>query len=556
MNLNVFTSLNNTENTELIEFLNTLYYTFLLDLNKDWLTEDISGFDWIDSLFSKIEDVTQNLYHSKSINAFFGVPNYINGLCTNTGDASFFQLMYSGEIWRDSIKYHAVLSTLYSIENFLSANKNISGYEIANKYEGRGFLQNWFEPKTESNTIDPSNRGNQICSQIDTLKNHLTPEEIKDLIGPKNDDSNHRYVSSLNSDIIWRLIQCRVYNSDSTKVGKDSSDNAKSYGTNLFIGLHKKFKSDDPINVNKERIDDFSKEILLIDKVQDLLYRFDINASNKYQRVDFLIYLYKLERFYNLSVTRTLFEAIYYHNEKYADTEDKINGDSILSSLLGIFKLPNVFSREIFVKYLFESFENNFNENFFDRDMENNNVGAAFADTTIRDINRRHSWERLVQYFCRYFNNLVFPITEGLFTASIIQNFDLTSTESANKCLYDLTCYLNAHFDFILNPAYYSDGNVICRTRFGPDTKIPKDYKVREIGLSKFTDSSTFDKKKVNYYNDILSYLMLNQSNIVHLDPNYKRTISRDSINIWPTKNAIFHKRLSSFYINEAINRK
>ena len=254
-------------------------------------------------------------------------------------------------------------------------------------------------------------------------------------------------------------------------------------------------------------------------------------------------------------MTRTLFEAIYYHNEKYTDAEDKINGDSILSSLLGIFKLPNVFSREIFVKYLFESFENNLNENFFDKDMENNNVGAAFTDTTIRGINRRHSWERLAQYYCRYFNNLVFPLTEGLFMASIIRNFDLSSTESANKCLYDLANYLDLHLDSILNPTF-SGERIICYTKYGPNKITPDNFKVKKIGMSMFTDSSTFNKKKVNYYNDILSYLMLNQSNIIHLDPNYKRTISRDAINIWPIENAISHKKLSSFYINEAINRK
>lgn len=560
MDLSIFKVLDNietTENIEFSEFLNTLHYTFLLDIDIDWLCVDASYPEWIDAFFCKIEDSIQNIYHSKNSNSFLGIPRYDKGICTNTGDASFFQLIYSGEMWRDNIKYHAVLSSLYSIESFLSAKENITGYELANKYEDRGFLQNWFEPKPKSNNIDSSNRGNGICSQIDTLKKWFSSEEFNEFIGSKAKVSSHRHVRKLHSDIIWRLTQCRVCNKGCAKDGKDLSDNEKTYGNNLFIGLHKKIESpDQAIYVNKEKITNFIQIIGLIDQVQDLLYSFDFDASNIYQRVDHLLYLYKLERFYNFSVTRTLFEAIYYHDEKYVDAEDKINGDSILSSLLGIFKLPNVFSREVFIKYLFESFENNFNENFFDNDMENRNVGMAFADTTIKDINKRHAWERLVQYFCRYFNNLVFPLTEGLFMASIMRNYDLTSTESTNKCLYDLTCYLNTHFDLILNPTYHSNENIICRTKFRPDPKIPESFKIRELGLSKFTNSSTFDKKRVDYYNDILSYLMLNQSNIVHLDPSYKKTLSRDSINIRSTENALQHKKLSSFYINEAICRK
>lgn len=555
MDLSIFKTLENIENNEFIEFLNTLHYTFLLDIDKDWLCTDVSSSEWVDTLLLRIEDSIQNLYHSKGFNNFLGVPSYDKGICTNTGDASFFQLIYSSEMWSDNIKYHAVLSSLYNIESFLCAGKNITGYELANKYESKGFLRRRFESQKAINTDDPSNLGNRICSQIDTLKSHLSSEEINDLIGSKY-GSSYRRIRELHSDIVWRLIQCRVYNIDRAKADEELS-NKKAYGNNLFMGLHKKYKSpDQAVYVNKEKLTNFIQMIDLIDQVQDLLYRFDFNASNIYQRVDYLLYLYKLERFYNLSLTRTLFEAIYYHDEKYLDAENKINGDSILSSLLGVFQLPNVFSREIFVKYLFESFENNFNANFFDNDMENRNVGMAFADTTVKDINKRYAWERLVQYFCRYFNNLVFPLTEGLFMASIMRNFDFTSDESQDKCLHDLTNYLNTNFDLILNPTYHSDGNIICRTKFRTDPKIPENFKIRELGLSKFTDSSTFDKKKVNYYNDIFSFLMLHQSNIIHLDSRYKKTISRDAINIWPAENALSHKKLSSFYINEAISRK
>lgn len=557
MDLSVFKVLDNIENTEFIEFLNTLHYTFLLDIDKDWFCIDVSAPEWIDTLFSKIEDSIQNLYHSKSTNYFLGAPSYDdNGNCTNTGDSSFFQLIHNiDEMWRDNIKYHVVVSALYTLESSLSANEYITGYELANKYEGRGFLQRLFGSEMAANTDDPSNRGNMICSQIDTLKNRFSSEEIIDFIGYGNDDSIHRRVRELHSDIVWKLTQCRVYNKANKKTDEEVYD--KKYSSNMFITLHKKLSNPDKIvYANQVGIKDFVQTIELIDKVQDRLYDFDFIHSDKYQRADHIIYLYKLERFYNLSATRTLFEAIYHHNEKFKNAEDKIDGYSTTKVLLDILKLPNVFSREIFIKYLFESFENSFVENFFDNDMDSSNTfGRITADSSsVRQVNRRHTWERLTRCFCNYFNNLVFPMIEGLFVASIMLSFDFKSPDSLKSCLEDLADYLDDHFDQILNPKYRGgvDSNIICRNKFSPKPDIPNNFQSRDIGLSMFTDSSTFDKKKLSDYRKTLNFLLSDQSNIIHLDSNYRKTISRNSINIWPTERGLYHKQLSDFYIKEA----
>lgn len=557
MNLNIINSLKKTENKQFTEFLNTLHYTYFLNINNESLSINIDDSEWIDEAFEKIEEVIQNLYHSKSNNPFIGVPYYDRGHCTNTGDPAFFQLTFSSDMWRKNIKYHTILSALYTITSILSADRSMTIYELANKDEGRGFFQKLFKPNSTPNKNDPSNLGNRISSQIETLKGKFSCDEYNTFIGDDSEDLSKRTICGFHSDIIWRLAQCRIYNNKGD-IGEEVDDTKKAYGNNLFISLHKKFESPNQIITTEGmRIKDFAQMIKLIDKIQTILYDFDFENSDIYQRVDYLLYLYKLERFYNLSATRTLFEAIYDHNQRFTNSEDKLNGDSILTSFLEIFKLPNVFSREIFIKYLFESYENNLNDNFFDDDIVNNNIGILFIDASaVKEINKRHTWERLVQYFCKYFNNLVFPLVEGLFIALIINNFDFASEKNAKKCLVDLAEYLDQHFDDLLNPQYTTEGNIICCTRFKSNPIVPESFATREIGLSMFTDSSLFKKTQMAFYDEIFNFLLLNQSNIIHPDPDYKKIISRDSIKIRATDKSMQHKKLATFYVNEAINRK
>lgn len=587
MNLKVFNSLKKIENKELNEFLNILHYTFLLDSDRILMgttdafvneAEDKKQKDReisVEDMLKKTLEIIKPFFASGGVN-YMGLSVSQDG--PSRGNQDFCGLQFSDEIWKNSVMYHCAIAALFNIEAVLFEWKTDTVYNLCNYVKGQGLLDTIFNRRCNQNKNegnDYSNTANLFGSRVGTLYENFTDNERKILLHSYREDKDNktkkRTLPLLYEDIVYRLVeQGGAYDTEEPDTNKK----------NLINMFHKIYAEGLKGRVfNGQRIKDYDQFFgMIMSEVQSELYKFDYKAADNFQKADYIIYLYKLESFYNLSSVKTLFDAIYRHNYEIDKSggDKRLNGEHIVNSLMPLLDIPAVFSRDIIIRYVFESFYNRFDSNYFEERNRSNNTVVSFIDSQPDLINRVDEWLILLQKFCRYFNNLVFPLAEGVFMSMLIQNFDFESeskdgnteisigrgnkttvalSKDTYRCLELLANFIGENFDKILQPQSFSGRYVtpfaskISMTSGGGELKniIVDDMKY-------FSGESS--KEELRFYNEIINQILQMQGNLLH--PNgkeEKKKIKIEDIRIKDEQNNLRHKQLATLLINEAIGR-
>lgn len=447
---------------------------------------------------------------------FFG--NDDLGRTNKESRSKLFANYRDNDFWITAIKYHCVISSLFTIRNVILENNNISAYHLDGYAKGlgfqslkeKGYLQdNYFKKRiTSKQTINDYSSSD--CSNFKTMfesfYNTLTPSEQNAMHYIKEKS----LFSLENSDYVYSIFKSRK----------------------PFIQLHKYFCNDS----NNTPIGYFSSFFKEIAAFSNSYY------ANKEGRnvVDQILLAYRIERYYNLSLTTELCSRLLKLFTEKKDNAFKMPNTSILSTC---FTLPNVFSRNLFLSYAFDSYDNAYlNENaFFYR---NKNAGpVSYTSLASLGIDRHLTWENLFKSFNLFFSRIVFPIYEKCFFILLKEAFGLQKVCPGNSepVMNELNNYILTNSHDILAGGFSS-----------PKTRehLPKDlsYDIRTPNIPDSKELHTPDEKK--RFNLTLKDIIATQNSLINSKD--VPLFNSDYFGMHLSKNE--HQALLTLYINSTLH--
>ncbi len=468
---------------------NILSYTLHLEYEKvhknhstsNLLYEKEKNYDtYIEDLFEQCNSICSSLFHINSF-TFFGnssinTHNFYQDLCL---DKTF---------WESSIKYHCSISSLYTLLHTFLKDERISPYTVNTYAKENGYF--YFH---EKNYLDSSNK---------TFKRYIQ-EKISTTASNTSGNFSKTYRTFYDK---LSSVEQALFN---TYTKKDSSKDSKlefflensdlSYflfdNRNHFINLRKSYEEQSIQSVHS-----FFKNMS------------DLHSSyNKVEnKVDLLLLQYKAERYYNFSMTSQLIYSI------FDDVWSK-NKNSLVSFspefLVSCFNLPNVFSRNIYLLYALNSYDNKFlNESIFYKRLQNAGP-LVFAQPETPKETHLFTWLELYKKFFSFFSFVVFPVYEKCFflllydslKESLPENETLDNNKIIKAAIDILYKYINSHIDQI------KEGEFCTNSLAGPPPKEDFIYQIKIPKQEYFSDKN----QKINE-NSFLKNILMKQNNLFH----------------------------------------
>ena len=131
---------------------------------------------------------------------------------------------------------------------------------------------------------------------------------------------------------------------------------------------------------------------------------------------DQLLYYYRLENIFGASLLQDIVHEINKVKNQGHEYPDGIND---FRSLALINRLPNVFSRKLYLEYAFSAINQSFSkEAYFFNDLFDLDVVAKI---TKPEILKLHTWRLFFERFCRLFSDLIFPASEWYFLLTLLK---------------------------------------------------------------------------------------------------------------------------------------
>lgn len=495
MNLLIFKDI--TDNSsEMQAAKNVLTQTLHLDYNVTDIAnlKKLHNDELIDALFALCKKICQPLFYKDSFQ-FFGSD------MGNPLQIKYRDLSSSSQFWNSAIKYHCVISTLFTDRHFLLKESKISAYHLNTYARKLGYFQLkelgyineqhlFCEYNKENKSSDASKKLSDFNKLFASFYNRLSEEERQIF----NLDSK-KHFSLENSDFCYRLFCNRkIYNK------------------------LRKFYSNHDCLVN------------CIDFFDNSGSFFNSFIENSDHIVDEILLQYQLERYFNLSLTTETLNLIFSKPELLPPTS--IPPEIIVSC----FNLPNVFSRKLFLNFAFDSYHNKFlTENIFYKRTQDTGP-VYFTDAPTIQTNKLILWLDLYKKFTYFFSHLVFPIYEKCFFLLYKD-----SIKSFNKPLItDLEQYISVHSDDILNGGFTDDN---LRTRLSDP-------------LPSITNPIVLDPRVIenkNYLlrcNLLLQDILSAQNNIMH--PTGFPDLTEAYFGCLPGTS--YHRKLMTLYVNSTLN--
>lgn len=411
--------------------------------------------------------------------------------------------------WSTSIKYQCIISALITLIHFNTSQIEITSYNLCNKLKGNCYfsLLDKKALSVDAKEITCSNYqktgksaeySSVFSNFINTFKtfysNLSTNEKI--ILGIKPENS----FSLFNTDLIFRLYKANKDIKTHKKINKFYENSDTSFSWNHYFELSNRLK----------------ENLIMQENSTDTEYSFN--------RVDELLFQYKLERYYNFSLNSCIIESI----TNFPTTKSiyaPLSFSSIpLEILLTTFNLPNVFSRNGFFKFALYSFNNTEldNSTFYRR---NNDAGPMdFTGTSQNEINHLIIWIDLYKKFTTFFSYIIFPIYERCFFIILKENlthWHNVDFDFVNKAIILLAKYIDKNYDHILtyegneykhrlpdNQLDYNENYKCTEKLFGnQDSLIPK----LELKTASEIDS----------LNAVLKNILIHENCIVHPKPSF-----------------------------------
>lgn len=511
MKLHIFNDFSDNS-PELSDFKAILKYSLhLYNSTEDLLISEKSDApSYIEAIFEKCHSICFPLFHRSRPYYFFGASPYsytdINSLETIYPD-----LGTNKNFWETAIKYQCILSTLITLIHFISKDIEIdSGYAIINKIKGNGYFSLLDEKilywDTDTNKLifskyhqstqsaNYANESSNFNKTFKTFSSCLTDNEINTLgIKPENN------FSLFNTDLLFLLYETGKKNVKCKKFNQFYKNNDKP------------FCADDYFDASKTLNTGLAKST---------------DSSNK---ADKLLLQYKLERCYNLSLNNCLIESIINFSQTINIINLLIPDSPILDSLLTIFNLPNVFSRNGFFKFALYSLNNDHLEQstFYQR---NNDAGPIhFVDNYTNNQNRLSTWLELFKNFTNFFSYIIFPIYERCFFIILKENLKYEYSENldfVNISIALLKQYLIDNYDKILCYEAKDFKHQLPGTdQLGED----EHFKYAKEFFGNKEDSLSLNlKENISYeqntLNSALKNILLKENSIIHPTPSFSFT--------------------------------
>lgn len=423
---------------ERIDALNTIRYTLLLPYNVPKLNKDSN---FIDSLMYKCHECCRGLFSNNkqtSYYFFFGRSRevmpfplyYLNyepvpvDLDIATKDIGFHTM----------IMQHCIISTYHAILTELLNEEMVKSYSIANDIKNQGFYTLY-------------KRGDISIQE----RNIQFNKHIKES-SPK----------SSNASCFNGLTQTHI------KVLPKVMDFLTTRSTEDFFNYKLQFASlvntinNIKVSVFKTLSPKTKKPIHdILDIIEDLTRSMNPFNKNTLNSVDNLYQYYLIERLFNFNLFYGLLKNIKRIEEQ---TTYRLCDPEILSVLLCCKNLPNVFSRQYFLKYAFDHIydkPDSFSNFWHTQDLFRANTLMSSTRKT-RTYFQFTQWLEQYELFMNYMAKFVIPIYEWCFI-----NMLLTVIEDKypgeehffylNKAIDFLTDYMNEHCRNILQPIAFSD---------------------------------------------------------------------------------------------------
>ncbi len=480
------------------------------------LTYDHNNTSYIDTIFGICDSICHYLFHIKGAYNFFGSPD------SSVPDIQYPDLCFSSDFWLSSIKYHCVVSSLYTFLYFLLKDMPISFYKLFIHAQGLGYFalieQRLLYKENNSLRFKPHvSSGNGVLS---------TPMYFKD------DLSNFRKTYSRFYDKLSKNEQAILgYNP------KDHSFSCLNLDLNYRLWEVRKelFHYRNPkIGCSKKSLIISYKEFLSHAKI--LREHLNESSSVYYPNiVDSIIFKYKVERYYNLSFTDCIVTMLL----NFSNQNDNCSIDSVPWEILSTcFYLPNVFSRETFFKFALHSFNNICLEDsiFFKRYQDTGPM--SFLGNSTSNNTRLLTWLDLFRKYNIFFSHIIFPIYEKCF-------FILLKDSLTQDISHDDNAFLFKAIDILHN--YIS---IHSRAITGQDNKDPDIANL--LQTDGFQNSETFkidpsDQKEAAL---LTQKMLIKQNNIIHPVPS--PLLNPDYLGFTPGN--IYHRQLMNLAIDSIMN--
>lgn len=426
--------------TNRLDAINSIRYTLLLDYPSVPISSDTPNF--IEELFLQCNKCCRGLF-SEGDN-----PVYFNFFGSQKSESStplkhFYHYIspydndpnYKPGI-PDLILQHCLFSSYHAILTELLGQTSVTSYQIVNKIKKDGIYALYlngslqiseqgvvFKSKRPTQTA-ASSRATNFTEKVKTHKSYLY-ELFSLLVDSKSQDRYKYFLQFSNlSSVLFRI-------------NPSTFDFTASKDEQAISFLMKAAKElEPPIKLNH-----LSESIF---------------SNYGGQPIDGLYFYYLMERISNVRLLYSLLQQIYETETTY---QFHLSSESTLDILSTCSKLPNVFSRQYFVRYAFEAFKNvpeSYIDFWFQQSLERNSY-LGVSTRSIQPGFQFLKWLEQYPLFMNYLSEYIIPIYEWCFLNMLLESIEKTVPgESHNvhlKIAFEkIASYVNKNYESILHP--------------------------------------------------------------------------------------------------------
>lgn len=427
---------------ERIDALNAIRYTLLLPYNVPKLDRNSN---FMDNLMHNCHECCRGLFSNKNQTSyyfFFGRSRealpfplyYLNyepvpvDLNVPTKDIGFHTM----------IMQHCIISTYHAILTELLNKKIVTSYSIANDIRNQGFYTLY-----KKGTISIQERDTQV---------NISSKASSEKSSEKSSNASHfTGLTQTHIEVLPKVMDFLTVNSP-----EDPFNYQLQFASlvNAINGIKvPKFKTLSPRTKKSPHN--------ILDGVEKLISSMNPFDKNNLSSVDNLYQYYLIERLFNFNLFYGLLKNIKRIEER---TTYRLCDPEILSVLLRCKNLPNVFSRQYFLKYAFD--------HIYDKPDSYSNFWHTqdlFRANTLMSSTRKHhtyfqftQWLEQYELFMNYMTKFVIPIYEWCFINMLLTAIEDKYPDKEHffhleKAIYFLADYMNNHYENILQPISFSD---------------------------------------------------------------------------------------------------
>lgn len=422
-----------------LDALNTIRYTLLLDYRVPTWS---SGDTYMKDLFYLCSQCCKGLFSSSDCSIqlnFFGFPKLTSKsplvhFNSYNLPLDFAQASSLPGI-PDLILQHCVISSYHALITELMSNHTATSYQIVNKIKSAGLFHLYKDGKLQINAS-----GINLNFKISgTNSKNSSPAS----------DFNKKTIS--HQKVFPELFDTLVLSENGQNIRYNLQFANLSY--TLFNTLLSMFRKSTPQDCI-EKMQEITKQLapsLNLQKIPDKIFR-------KFggEPVDGIYYYYLIERIFNLRLTYSLLRQI---TDLEASTNYKFSDNYTLKILSTCRKLPNVFSRQYFIKYAFDAFID-MPKSYIDFWHQQALERSGIFGSSIRKLPQGFQFPKwLEQYglFINYMADFVIPIYEWCFLNMLLESIENAYPEKSHldhvlQALDCLSSYINANYQTILQP--------------------------------------------------------------------------------------------------------